>query len=53
VRVGSGNKIMAVEIVNGATSTANILPDLKIGEMSWKIVSKKRKKKSSKKKESK
>jgi len=31
------------EMVTGVTSTANILPDLKIGDMTWKMVSKKRK----------
>jgi len=40
--VGLGKHIMA-EVVTGATSTANISPGLRIPEMSWKIVSKKRK----------
>jgi hypothetical protein len=33
-------------MVTGATGTQNILPNLKISDMAWKIVSKKRKKKS-------
>ncbi len=41
---------MAVEVVTGAGSTTNISPNLRIGEMSWKIVSKKRKKPKSKNK---
>lgn len=40
---------MAVEMVTGATGTKNIASDLRIPEMSWKIVSKKRKKKSNRK----
>ena len=37
------------EMVTGATGTKNIAPDLRISEMQFKVISKKRKKKSNKK----
>lgn len=40
---------MAVDMVTGAIGSKNILPNLKISDMHFNIISKKRKKKSSKK----
>ena len=40
---------MAVSMISGSTGTKNIAPDLKISEISWPIISKKRKKKPNKK----
>lgn len=40
---------MAVEMISGATGTKNIAPNLRISEMSWPVISKKRKIKKSKK----
>ena len=39
---------MAVDIITGATGSKNIVPDLKISELNFKFVSKKRGKKSKK-----
>ena len=44
---------MVVDMITGTAGTKNIAPDLRISEMSWKIVSKKRKKKSNKNKKGK
>jgi hypothetical protein len=40
---------MAVPMVTGGTGSQNILQNLRIPEMSWKVISKKRKKKRDKK----
>ncbi len=40
---------MAISMITGGNGSQNILPNLRISDMGWRIISKKRKKKSSKK----
>jgi len=47
--MGNGAAAAPAAMVTGATGTQNIQQGLRIPEMSWKIVSKKRKKKRGKK----